>query len=116
MRVMILVKATESSEQGESPEPWSSEMMAAMGRFNDELRAAGIFVMAAGLQPSSAGARIFCNGTGRETVAGPFANPSELIAGFWIWEVSSMDEAMEWARRCPNPMPVPSWLEIRPMH
>lgn len=114
MRVMVLVKATEDSETGHMPEPWRSEMMAAMGRFNEELQQAGIFRMAAGLQPSVHAKRIAVDGPGRTVVDGPFAHPRELVAGFWLWEVKDMDEAVAWAKRCPNPMPGPSDIEIRP--
>ena len=116
MRVMVLVKATDSSEAGEYPEPWSSAMMDAMGKFNDELRAAGMFVMAAGLEPSSAGKRLLCGDAERREIDGPFSPATEVIAGFWIWDVPSMDVALDWAKRCPDPMPTPSWIEIRPMH
>lgn len=116
MRVMVLVKATEDSEKGVFPEAWTSQMMAAMGRFNDALRAAGILVMADGLQPSSAGKRIAFDGVGRSIIDGPFPLPSELVAGFWLWNVKDMDEAVAWAKRCPNPMPGPCEIEIRPLH
>ena len=116
MRVMVLVKSTEFAEKGEFPEPWTSEMMQAMGRFNDELKAAGMLVTAAGLQPSSTGKRVQFEGAGRQVVSGPFANPGELVAGFWIWDVKDMDEAVAWVKRCPNPMPGPSEIEIRPFY
>lgn len=116
MRVLVLVKATDGSEAGEHPESWTSAMMEAMGKFNDELRDAGIFVMAAGLEPSSVGKRLLCGDAERQEVEGPFFPASDIVAGFWIWEVPSMDVAMAWARRCPDPMPTPSWIEIRPMH
>jgi hypothetical protein len=116
MRVMVLVKATEDSERGYSPDPWTIEMMAAMGRFNDELRKAGILLMAGGLKPSSQGKRIAFDGPGRTLVDGPFAETRELAAGFWLWEVKDMDEAVDWVKRCPNPMPGPSEIEIRPLY
>ena len=116
MRVMVLVKATEDSEQGFLPTAWSTEMMAAMGRFNDELRQAGILRAADGLKPSSEGRRVGFDGPRRTVTDGPFATPRELVAGFWLWEVKDMDEAVAWVRRCPNPMPGPSEMEIRPLY
>ena len=116
MRVMVLVKATDDSEKGFLPSTWTTEMMAAMGRFNDELRNAGILIMADGLKPSSQGKRIAFNGAGRTVIDGPFAEARELVAGFWLWEVKDMDEAVAWVKRCPNPMPGPSEIEIRPLY
>ncbi|HUD91518.1 YciI family protein [Sphingobium sp.] len=116
MRVMVLVKATEDSEKGFTPTPETMTAMEAMGRFNDELRAAGIFVMADGLQPSSAGKRVAFDGADRSVKDGPFPHPGELVAGFWLWDVKDMDEAVAWVKRCPNPMPGPSEIEIRPFH
>ena len=116
MRVMVLVKATEDSERGFAPSPETMESMEAMGRFNDELRAAGIFVMADGLQPSSAGKRVAFDGADRTVIDGPFPHPGELVAGFWLWDVKDMDEAVAWVKRCPNPMPGPSQIEIRPFY
>ena len=116
MRVMVLVKATEDSEQGHMPTAWATEMMAAMGRFNDELRAAGVLVMADGLTPSSMGKRIAFDGADRRVIDGPFAQTRELVAGFWLWEVNDLDEAVAWVKRCPNPMPGPSEIEIRPLY
>ena len=116
MRVMVFVKATEDSEKGLSPEPWTSEMMAAMGRFNDELSEAGILRMAAGLKPTSEAKRVAFDGPGRRVIDGPFAEARELVAGFWLWEVKDMDEALAWVKRCPNPMPGPSEIEIRPLY
>jgi len=113
MRVMVLVKATEDSEKGFVPTPETMAMMEAMGRFNDELRKAGILVMADGLKPSSHGKRVAFDGASRTVSDGPFAHPRELVAGFWIWEVKDMDEAVSWVKRCPNPMPGPSEIEIR---
>ncbi len=116
MRVMVFVKATQDSEQGLSPEPWASEMMAAMGRFNDELREAGVLLMADGLAPTSAGKRIAFDGAARTVIDGPFTPPGDQVAGFWLWDVKDMDEAIGWAKRCPNPMYGPSEIEIRPFH
>ena len=115
MRVLVLVKATADSERGFVHTPETAAMMDAMGRFNDELEAAGVFVMADGLTPSSEGKRIAFDGPSRSVIDGPFAHPNELVAGFWLWEVKDMDEAIAWAKRCPNPMPGPSELEIRPV-
>jgi hypothetical protein len=116
MRVMVLVKATEDSEKGFVPTPETKEAMAAMGRFNDELRKAGILRAADGLTPSSRGKRVAFDGAGRTVIDGPFAAPRELVAGFWLWEVKDMDEAVAWVKRCPNPMPGPSEIEIRPLY
>ena len=116
MRVMVLVKATEDSEKGFVPTPETMAMMEAMGRFNDELRKAGVLVMADGLKPSSHGKRVAFDGASRTVSDGPFAHPRELVAGFWIWEVKDMDEAVAWVKRCPNPMPGPSEIEIRPFY
>jgi hypothetical protein len=116
MRVMVLVKATEDSEKGLLKTAWAEEMMAAMGRYNDELREAGILVDADGLKPSSEGKRIAFDGAGRTVIDGPFANAGELVAGFWLWQVKDMDEAVAWVKRCPNPMPGPSVIEIRPLY
>lgn len=112
MRVVVFVKATESSEAGEMP---SEELLTAMMNYNEELVKAGIMVGGDGLQPSSKGVRIHFDGADRTVIDGPFAETKELVAGYWLWEVKSMDEAIEWAKRCPNPMPGPSDLEIRPM-
>ena len=116
MRVMVLVKATEDSEKGFFRTPETLAMMAAMGRFNDELRKAGILRAADGLKPSSQGKRVAFDGPGRRVIDGPFAATRELVAGFWLWEVKDMDEAVAWVKRCPNPMPGPSEIEIRPLH
>jgi hypothetical protein len=125
MRVMVLVKATEDSEKGFVKTPETMAMMEAMGRFNDELRDAGIMrdegfrdvgVFAAGLQPSSKGKRIAFDGASRAVIDGPFAHPRELVAGFWLWDVKDMDEALAWVKRCPNPMMGPSEIEIRPIY
>jgi hypothetical protein len=111
MRVIVFVKATEDSEKGVPP---TREAFAAMDRFNDELVEAGIFVAGAGLKRSGEARRIAFDGASRTVIDGPFAQPRELVAGFWIWEVRDMDEAVAWAKRCPNPMPGPSEIEIRP--
>lgn len=116
MRVMVLVKATRDSEQGFDPTPEAMESMAAMRRFNDELRKAGVFVQADGLQPSSAGKRVAFDGDTRTVADGPFPNAGELVAGYWLWDVKDMDEAVAWVKRCPNPMPGPSEIEIRPLY
>jgi hypothetical protein len=113
MRVMVLVKATEDSERGILP---STEMFAAMGRYNEELKKAGIMRAADGLKPSSEGKRIAFDGPGRTVVEGPYAATRELVAGFWLWDVNDMDEAVAWVKRCPNPMPGPSEIEIRPLY
>jgi len=116
MRVMVLVKATEDSEKGFSRTPETMAMMEAMGRFNDELRDAGILVTADGLTESARGKRVAFDGEKRTVIDGPFAQPRELVAGFWLWTVKDMDEAVAWVKRCPNPMPGPSEIEIRPLH
>ena len=112
MRVMVLVKATEDSEKGILPKP---EMFEAMGRFNEELVNAGILLAADGLTSSSRGKRIAFDGASRTVIDGPFAETKELVAGFWLWQVKDMDEAVAWVKRCPNPMPGPSEIEIRPL-
>lgn len=117
MRVMVIVKATEASEAESHPleAEGAAEMFEQMGRYNDELIAAGIILAGDGLKPSKFGKRIHFDGPKRSVTDGPFAEAKELVAGFWIWQVRSMEEAVEWARRCPNPMPGPSDLEIRPI-
>src|SRR5687768_2018702 len=112
MRFMVIVKATAESEAGVMP---STELMAAMGNYNEQLVKAGIMLAGEGLHPSGKGKRVRFSGTKRTVVDGPFAETKELIAGFWLWQVKSMDEALEWAKRCPNPMPGESELEIRPV-
>ena len=112
MRVMVLVKATADSEAGVMP---STEELEAMGNFNEELVNAGVLLSGEGLHPSSEGKRVAYDGPARNVSDGPFPATGELVAGFWIWEVRDMDEAVEWARRCPNPMPDPSEIEIRPV-
>ncbi len=116
MRVMVIVKATKDSEAGFKPSPESTAMLAAMGKFNEELVNAGIMVSGDGLKPSSAGKRVRFDGSKRTVTDGPFAATGELIAGFWIWNVKDMAEAVEWVKRCPNPMPGPSDIEIRPFY
>ena len=115
MRVMVFVKATEESEAGTYPEPQTSEMMEAMSRFNDELREAGILLMAEGLKRSASGKRVAFDGADRTVTDGPFSHTRELVAGFWLWEVKDMAEAVAWIKRCPNPMAGPSEIEIRPI-
>ncbi len=112
MRCMVIVKATAESEAGVMP---SQELLAAMGRFNEELVKAGVMLAGEGLTPSARGARVTFVGKERHVVDGPFAETKELIAGFWLWQVKSMDEAIAWVRRCPNPMEGESVIEIRPV-
>lgn len=113
MRMMVLVKATEESELGVLQ---TAELLMAMGAYNQELIKAGILHAGDGLKPTSKGVRIAFNGPNRSVVEGPFAATSELVAGFWLWEVKDMEEAVAWAKRCPNPMPGPSELELRPLY
>ena len=113
MRVMVMVKATKDSEAGVMPK---AELFEAMGKFNEELTKAGIMLMGDGLKPSSQGKRVAFDGPKRSVIDGPFAETRELVAGFWLWEVKDMAQAVEWAKRCPNPMPGPSELEIRPIY
>ena len=113
MRFMILVKATQDSEAGVMPSP---ALFAEMGRFNEELAKAGILLAADGLHPTSDGVRVRFSGTERTVVEGPFANPNELVAGFWLWQLNSREEAIEWVKRCPNPMPGDSEIEIRQIY
>jgi hypothetical protein len=107
---MIMVKATKDSEAGALP---TKELLIAMGKYNDELAKAGILIAGDGLQPSSKGARVRFSGPKRTVVDGPFAETKELVAGFWMWKVKSKEEAIEWVKRCPNPMPGDSEIEIR---
>ena len=116
MRVMVFVKATEDSEKGIAPTAETTAMFEAMGKFNEELVEAGILLAGDGLKPSSEGKRVAFDGPGRTVIDGPFAETRELVAGFWLWEVRDMDEAVAWVRRCPNPMPGPSEIEIRPLY
>ena len=113
MRVMVMVKATKDSEAGMLP---SAKLLEDMGKYNEQLVKAGIMLAGDGLKPSSQGKRIAFDGPGRTVIDGPFAETRELVAGFWIWEVKDMAEAIEWAKRCPNPMPGPSELELRPVY
>jgi hypothetical protein len=110
MRFMVLVKATPESEAGVMP---SSELLAAMGQFNEELVNAGVMQAGEGLQPSSKGARVRFSGKDRKVIDGPFAETKELVAGFWLWKCASLQEAIAWVKRCPNPMPGDSEIEIR---
>ncbi|MGU7773428.1 YciI family protein [Burkholderia sp. MR1-5-21] len=110
MRVMVIVKATKESESGQMPD---TELLAAMGKYNEELVKAGVMLAGEGLHPSSRGKRVRFSGPGRTVIDGPFAETKELIAGFWMWQVKSMDEAVEWVKRCPNPMKSDSEIEIR---
>jgi hypothetical protein len=110
---MVMVKATEDSEAGLMPE---DELIEAMGRFNEQLVNAGIMLAGDGLKPSSVGKRVAFDGPGRTVIDGPFAETRELVAGYWVWEVKDMEEAVEWVKRCPNPMPGPSEIEIRPFY
>ena len=112
MKVMVLVKTTADSEAGVMPSP---ELLEAMGKFNEELVDAGVMLAGEGLKPTSQAVRIGFDGPSRRVIDGPFAETRELVAGFWLWQVRSLDEAIEWAKRCPNPMPGPSELEIRPI-
>ena len=112
MRFMVLVKATADSEAGIMP---SEQMFAEMGKFNEELVKAGVMQAGEGLHPSSRGARVRFSGRNRTVVDGPFAETNELVAGFWIWQCASLQEAIEWVKRCPNPMPGDSEIEIRPI-
>lgn len=114
---MVFVKATEDSEtKGYVPTPETLAMMEAMGKFNDELRKAGILITADGLKPTSHGKRIAFDGANRTVIDGPFVPSREQVAGFWIWEVKNMEEAIAWGKRCPNPMAGPSEIEIRPFY
>jgi len=113
MRFIVMVKATKDSEAGVMP---TEKMFAEMGKFNEELVKAGIMLAGEGLQPSSKGARVRFSGTKRTVIDGPFAETKELVAGFWIWKVKSKEEAIEWVKRCPNPMPTDSEIEIRQIY
>ncbi len=113
MKVMVIVKATKNSEAGVMP---TEELLTAMGRFNDELIQAGVLVSGEGLKPSAEGKRVAISSGAREVTDGPFDATTELVAGFWVWKVASMDEAVAWAKRCPEPMPgEETQLEIRPL-
>jgi hypothetical protein len=112
MKVIVMVKATPSSEAGIMP---SETLLAAMGRFNEELVKAGVMLAGEGLHPSRRGKRVRFAGQTRTIIDGPFAETKELVAGFWLWQVKSIEEALEWVKRCPNPMPEESEIEIRPI-
>ena len=112
MRVMVIVKANPITEAGGPPD---EKLMAEMGRFNEELEQAGVMLAGEGLHPSSRGARVRFSGSKRTVVDGPFAEAKELVAGFWLWQVKSLDEAIEWAKRCPNPTGQEGELELRPV-
>ncbi len=116
MRVMVLVKATSDSEAGMKPSAELTEMFEAMGKFNEELVNAGVMLAGEGLKPSTEGKRVAFDGPSRTVIDGPFAETRELVAGYWLWEVKDMAEAVEWVKRCPNPMPGPSEIEIRPIY
>ena len=113
MRFMIFVKATQPSESGVMP---TKELFEAMGKFNQELIAAGVMQDGAGLQPTSKGARVTFSGKDRTVRMGPFSNTSELVSGYWIWQCKSLEEAISWVKRAPNPMPEHSEIEIRPFY
>jgi hypothetical protein len=113
MRVMVIVKASKQSEEGQMPSP---QLLADMGKFNQTLIAAGIMMDGGGLHPTSKGARVMFSGQDRQVTRGPFANTSELVSGYWIWKVDSLDDAIDWVKRCPNPMRDASDIEIRPLY
>jgi hypothetical protein len=112
MRVMVIVKASPESEAGEMP---GTELLAAMGQFNEELVKAGVMLAGEGLHPSAKGKRVRFSGAQRSVIDGPFTETKELVAGYWLWRVASMEEAVAWVRRCPNPMVSDSEIEIRPV-
>lgn len=112
MKVMVMVKATPSSEAGNMP---TEALLSAMGRYNEELVKAGVMLAGEGLHPSRRGKRVRFQGTQRTVIDGPFTETKELVAGFWLWQVKSIEEAIEWVKRCPNPMPEESEIEIRPL-
>ena len=112
MRVMVMVKATSQSDAGQMP---STALLAAMGNFNEELVKAGVLLAGEGLHPRARGKRVHFSGTRRTVTDGPFTQTKKLVAGFWLWQVKSMEEAVEWARRCPNPMEGDAEIEIRPL-
>jgi hypothetical protein len=113
MKVMVLVKATADSEAGVMPSP---QLLADMGRFNETLIRAGVMLAGEGLKPSREGKRVRFSGKSRLVTDGPFAETKELVAGYWLWEVKSIEEAVEWVKKCPNPMPTDSDIEIRPIY
>ena len=112
MKVMVIVKATKASEAGQMP---SQQLLSDMGKFNEELVKAGIMLAGEGLHPSSKGARVHFSGKSRTVIDGPFTETKELIAGFWLWKVSSLQEALDWVKRCPNPHEDEGEIEIRPL-
>lgn len=112
MKVMVIVKATQDSEAGVMP---SEQLLTAMGQYNEELVKAGILLAGDGLHPSSKGVRVHFSGNERTVVQGPFTSTQELIAGYWLWQVNSIEEAISWVKRCPNPMPGESEIEVRPV-
>ncbi len=112
MKVMVFVKATQDSEAGIMP---SEQLLTEMGQYNEELAKAGILLAAEGLHPSSKGVRVHFSGTDRTVIKGPFPQTQELVAGYWLWQVDSIEEAIAWVKRCPNPMPGESEIEIRPV-
>jgi hypothetical protein len=112
MKVIVFVKATASSEAGIMP---GEALLSAMGKFNEELVKAGVMLAGEGLHPSARGKRVHFSGAGRTVIDGPFTETKELVAGFWLWQVKSVDEAVEWVKRCPNPMIEDSDIEIRPL-
>ena len=113
MRVMVLVKATKDSEAGIMP---TKTLLAEMGKLNEELVKAGVMLAGDGLRPTSQGKRVQFSGRNRTVIDGPFAETKELVAGFWLWQVRSIEEAVQWVKRCPNPMPGDSEIEIRPLY
>jgi hypothetical protein len=113
MKVMVFVKATKDSEAGVLP---TQDLLAEMGKFNEELVKAGIMLAGEGLRPSAQGKRVRFSGRNRTVIDGPFAETKELVAGFWLWQVRTIEEAVEWVKRCPNPMPGDSDIEIRPLY
>jgi hypothetical protein len=113
MKVMVLVKATKDSEAGVMP---TQTLLAEMGKFNEELVKAGVMLAGEGLRPTAQGKRVQFSGRNRTVIDGPFAETKELVAGFWLWQVRSVEEAVEWVKRCPNPMPGDSEIEIRPLY
>jgi hypothetical protein len=113
MKVMVFVKATKDSEAGVMP---TQTLLAEMGKFNEELVKAGVMLAGEGLRPTAQGKRVQFAGRDRTVIDGPFTETKELVAGFWLWQVRSMEEAVEWVKRCPNPMPGPSEIEIRPLY
>jgi hypothetical protein len=112
MKVMVIVKATQDSETGIMP---STQLLTEMGQYNEELAKAGILLAGEGLHPSSKGVRVHFSGTERTVIQGPFTPAQELVAGYWLWQVNSLEEAIAWVKRCPNPMPGDSEIEIRPI-